>query len=1155
MAESVEIVKEKSGSEKFLSTTGDVRKHPLQERSERVHLQEKMTEENMHHGGVGENDFDNEHKKKKKKKKPKSVENGGIDACAKVQNLMQSSGGGILAPTLNAKQQALLKQHHIVFKKPTMKNRGRFMCKLCNYFCDSWVVLENHIDSLSHFNALEGIIEAESVNLLPAPVDEQKRVLTDMIKKLISENGISKVGERHTILQRIEEYIKATYPSCSVKLYGSSKYMAGLAHSDVNFNITIPLTKDRPSIMMAVYAHIKGDEDNYRNVNFNMSADIPSIAFEDGSSNLPCTIAFSNAHACDVALILHKYLSLDQRALELATAFRYWAHLCCLDQIECGTLPAHAFPILVIYYLQQLEDPVLPVLSEHEIYGEESAMPEVLDPSVPSNYKWETKNKMSLGELWLGLFKFYVVDIDVQERVISIKTKEPVLQASKKWNNKRLGIEDPVAPKRNIAKTIVNTKLFYYFMSCIRTSFICHPCFLTDQQLNEKSPNQVIDPGDPNFKNIGQFIVTPEQAQLLCQKFNPKYLIYQFSKQSFVGGKNLPIVCTYCREEGHTKEKCPEDSLPPLEKLPNLPKSYLKKLSSMCETIYEMWALTPSELEDRENIVSHLLQFLSKKFPDVALTLFGSSCNGFGLKRSDIDICFTFTTCPPEEELDFAKLIQDLYGLLKKYSPFSNLVPITTAKVPILKFFHCNSKLDGDISFHNTLALKNTKLIRTYSNIDARAKILGYVLKRFAKICNICDASKGSLSSYAYILMMIHFLQQCNPPVLPVLQEICRPCSTEEYILENCDTYFFEDIDRLSYFWPEYGKNGKSVGELWIEFLCYYTEIYNYKEYVISIRRKRPMSKFEKLWNSKSMAIEDPFDVNHNLGIGLSPKMHQFILKALRNGRSYFSNVSNLENLPDIKPLIKAADKYFEASKVKGSPPDRGCHNCKRIGHVVKDCPARMQRRDESSESKEYQMDRYAQSPKSSKHNNMRKGNTKGNSNYDVGNWPEGSGLLDEPVSRNTLRNDRGRNSSKGSPNHELGLQEVNMPRDDPNVQRIPLRQDKARRTMWRNKSLPPTNPVPVTPLVSTSHWNIRPVPLSYVNVSPEIQVQLQALAKKWHVGPEHHNEAVQPRRIVGCQPQKRTGGGVFDVYTQPSDSIPSREFHKTTNYPSNFQG
>jgi hypothetical protein len=46
--------------------------------------------------------------------------------------------------------------------------------------------------------------------------------------------------------------------------------------------------------------------------------------------------------------------------------------------------------------------------------------------------------------------------------------------------------------------------------------------------------------------------------------------------------------------------------------------------------------------------------------------------------------------------------------------------------------------------------------------------------KLLAKQCEIGDASRGSLSSYAYTLMVIHYLQQVKPPVIPVLQEVLK---------------------------------------------------------------------------------------------------------------------------------------------------------------------------------------------------------------------------------------------------------------------------------------------------------------------------------------------------------------------------------------------
>ena len=123
-----------------------------------------------------------------------------------------------------------------------------------------------------------------------------------------------------------------------------------------------------------------------------------------------------------------------------------------------------------------------------------------------------------------------------------------------------------------------------------------------------------------------------------------------------------------------------------------------------------------------------------------------------------------------------------------------NVQAITSAKVPIIKFTSLGqykTRIEGDISLYNILAQENTQMLRFYSNIDQRVRvsqfwrlyptrvhsafidfpqILGYLVKHFAKHCDMGDASRGSLSSYAYILMLIHFLQQRPVPVIPVLQ-------------------------------------------------------------------------------------------------------------------------------------------------------------------------------------------------------------------------------------------------------------------------------------------------------------------------------------------------------------------------------------------------
>ena len=45
-----------------------------------------------------------------------------------------------------------------------------------------------------------------------------------------------------------------------------------------------------------------------------------------------------------------------------------------------------------------------------------------------------------------------------------------------------------------------------------------------------------------------------------------------------------------------------------------------------------------------------------------------------------------------------------------------------------------------------------------------------FAIKFWAKRRSVNDPYRGSLSSYAWVLLAIHFLQTCEPPVLPCLQ-------------------------------------------------------------------------------------------------------------------------------------------------------------------------------------------------------------------------------------------------------------------------------------------------------------------------------------------------------------------------------------------------
>ncbi|KAJ8380912.1 hypothetical protein SKAU_G00016900 [Synaphobranchus kaupii] len=404
----------------------------------------------------------------------------------------------------------------------------------------------------------------------------------------------------------------------------------------------------------------------------------------------------------------------------------------------------------------------------------------------------------------------------------------------------------------------------------------------------------------------------------------PSCLRYEFSKQAFTRGKSHTLVCSLCKRDGHLKRDCPEDfKRVELDPLPPMTPKFLKILNEVCVQCYRDFA--PDELEERvrEHILQDLEKHIRSQFEGAKLRLFGSSKNGFGFKQSDLDICMVLEGRESVEGLDCIAVIDNLARDLKKHPGLRNILPITTAKVPIVKFFHVRTGLEGDISLYNTLALHNTQLLASYAAIDPRVKQLCYVMKVFAKVCDIGDASRGSLSSYAYTLMVLYFLQQRTPPVIPVLQEIYDGVKKPEPSR-----------------WPEYRMNTESVGQLWLGLLCFYTEEFDFREHVVCVRRKLPLTTFKKQWTSKYIAIEDPFDLNHNLGAGLSRRMTNFIMKAFINGRRVFG--SPVKVFP---PEYPSKMEYFFDPEVltegELAPNDRCCRICGKIGHFMKDCPLR----------------------------------------------------------------------------------------------------------------------------------------------------------------------------------------------------------------------
>lgn len=84
-----------------------------------------------------------------------------------------------------------------------------------------------------------------------------------------------------------------------------------------------------------------------------------------------------------------------------------------------------------------------------------------------------------------------------------------------------------------------------------------------------------------------------------------------------------------------------------------------------------------------------------------------------------------------------AHILTTLAGGMEK------VVCVSTAKVPIVKVWDPELKLACDMNVNNTLALENTRMVRTYMEIDERVRPLAMVVKYWTRRRVINDAGKS----------------------------------------------------------------------------------------------------------------------------------------------------------------------------------------------------------------------------------------------------------------------------------------------------------------------------------------------------------------------------------------------------------------------------
>ncbi|KAG0215669.1 hypothetical protein BGX28_008915 [Mortierella sp. GBA30] len=255
----------------------------------------------------------------------------------------------------------------------------------------------------------------------------------------------------------------------------------------------------------------------------------------------------------------------------------------------------------------------------------------------------------------------------------------------------------------------------------------------------------------------------------------------------------------------------------------------------------------PEEETRKLALLRRLSDIAIEVFGEAEVLPFGSSGNGLALANADMDVCVFLNAKPGCEEVSPVEFVERIGERLEKDADFENILQLKRARVPIVKLNHVNG-IACDIGYQNDLAIWNTRMLRAYCKIDERVRDIVVIIKLWAKRRKINNPYTGSLSSYAYVLLVIHVLQKRG--VLPNLQSIVVGSgSIPFWPCQGFNRYFFEDIPNLARYWqPTPEALGQSVGELLYEFFRYYASEFRYATQVVSIRSGGLLTKEAKEW-------------------------------------------------------------------------------------------------------------------------------------------------------------------------------------------------------------------------------------------------------------------------------------------------------------------
>ncbi|MEQ2202530.1 hypothetical protein XENOCAPTIV_005312, partial [Xenoophorus captivus] len=733
----------------------------------------------------------------------------------------------------------------------------------------------------------------------------EERLLRDHIHRLV------KVRPRSDLICALASHVLSfilliiSNTPCSLRLYGSCLTRFAFKTSDINIDVTYPSTVSLPLLLHMFGVFVQHEQVRHLSLYFLCSDDAtrspyPGAGNPQKPTGLICKVSAGNDVACLTTNHLAALAKLEPRLVPLVLAFRYWARVEGFDVKRVDEY--HLTGIFLDMFVKWEHRPP----SSTEGRGENRNEAKAEGGSKPEQKKSDDAHHaeglsrltldvgkgVSLGQLWLELLRFYTLEFALEEYIISIRLKELLSRDAKNWPRRRLAIEgkeelshttphsgreesqeftfhlfpDPFASKRNVARSLNSQMVFEYIQERFRTTYKYFACPQKrgaggghQRKKTTRGQGVKLDEAEGNRDGDNKTGETSQRGVLVS------------------------------KEDGESDSDDDDDG---------------------------------SDLSGRSGEKS-----LDAGIMDIVLNDGGkpsSSPNGLlGSEEEEQE----------EEDRDRPAASDDLHYVFDKMIFTGGKGWNLFFQPPTVVCSIC--KRDGHLKDECPEDFKKIEL-KPLPPMNDRFR---NILDGLCRFC-YCAYNAAFIPLHIYTSFLSSDVKLVSLKIIPFSNsawtsgrcvdlsrlldlDICMTLEGHETAEKlNCK----EIIEGLAKVLKKHAVPGihneglrkESVGELWLGLLRFYTEEFDFKEHVISIRQQKRLTTFEKQWTSKCIAIE---------GARAALLQLHLLPKCL------------LTNI-----LIKFSEYFFDSKVLTDgelAPNDRCCRICGKIGHYMKDCPKR----------------------------------------------------------------------------------------------------------------------------------------------------------------------------------------------------------------------